>query len=557
MLFCAFFGTAASVVGQESTVIRDVGVFDGDTMLDQTSVLLRGDLIAEVGPDVSAPERSRIIEGRGMTLLPGLIDAHTHTTEVAQLRDALKFGVTTQIDMGTQPEKAAAWRSPPDSVPHDRADLISPGIPATAPGGHGTQFGWDIPTVASPAEAEEFVAHQAAAGADFLKIIIDDGSAYGVRIPTLKSETVAALVQAARAHGLRVWVHVATLKGARKAIAAGADGLAHVWLDSVPPEEFVTELARRHVVVIPTLRAMESVSPGSAATDRRLRTVRRLSQGGVILLAGSDAPNPGTRHGATIHSEMEALVSAGLSTRAVLSGATARAADTFGLSDRGYVRPGYLADLILVGGDPMQDIRETRNISRIWKAGTEIQPAEWSATSHEIKPATSDRDPGRLVSDFDDGDMMTSFGSPWIVTSDRLMGGSSTAELAVTDDGAVGTGGALLIRGSIATGAPFVFAGAMFFPGERPMQPVDLSAVHGIRYWVRGTPGAYRALVFRPEAGPAPAIAEFPIESDWKLVTINWGDFGLASGQDIGAIGIVAGPNTGEFSISVDQVELW
>ena len=97
--------------------------------------------------------------------------------------------------------------------------------------------------------------------------------------------------------------------------------------------------------------------------------VRELSAIGVPLLAGTDAPGPGTTYGASLHWELEHLVDAGMSPPSALAAATSVAARAFRMSDRGRIAPGMRADLLLVDGDPTADIHATRNIVRVWKKG--------------------------------------------------------------------------------------------------------------------------------------------------------------------------------------------
>jgi imidazolonepropionase-like amidohydrolase len=101
--------------------------------------------------------------------------------------------------------------------------------------------------------------------------------------------------------------------------------------------------------------------------------VRQLRLAGVPLLVGTDAPNPGTTHGASVHRELELLMKAGLSATEALAGATSVPARIFGLRDRGTVAPGGRADLLLVEGDPTRDVTETRNIVGIWKQGVMVK----------------------------------------------------------------------------------------------------------------------------------------------------------------------------------------
>jgi hypothetical protein len=129
-------------------VVRNVRVFDGNEVLPVVSVLVRDGRIAAVGSKVEAPAGVEIVDGTGKTLLPGFIDAHGHVRGRALCED-LAFGVTTVLDMATDPAWAAAMRREQrDGQGLDRADLYSAGTLVTAPGGHGTEHE-DIPTIVS------------------------------------------------------------------------------------------------------------------------------------------------------------------------------------------------------------------------------------------------------------------------------------------------------------------------------------------------------------------------------------------------------------------------
>ncbi|MFN2565434.1 MAG: amidohydrolase family protein [Gemmatimonadaceae bacterium] len=250
-----------SAPSAETTVIRNVRVFDGTRVIPGATVVIRNGLIEAVGANVAAPGGARVVDGAGRTLLPGFIDSHTHTVVPTVLEAALAFGVTTQLDMFTVATLAAQLRAEQAARRADaRADLLSAGSVATAPGGHGTQYGVPIPTISSPDSADAFVRARVAEGSDYIKIIVDDGSAYGVRIPTLDEATIRALIAAAHRHGKMAVVHVATLATARQAVAAGADGLVHLWLDSLPDDALVRDMAARRTFVVPTLSVLESVT---------------------------------------------------------------------------------------------------------------------------------------------------------------------------------------------------------------------------------------------------------------------------------------------------------
>lgn len=170
------------------TLIRQVAVFDGRRSQPVQDVLIDGPVIAAVGTDLVAPAGATVLDGTGRTLLPGLIDAHTHTTDTAQLRQALMFGITTELDMGSAPGLARRMRAAADER-DDLADVRVATTGATAPGGHPCQLvelGMiePFPTVAGPDDAEAFVAARVAEGADHLKIFIEDGTAIGKPLPS-------------------------------------------------------------------------------------------------------------------------------------------------------------------------------------------------------------------------------------------------------------------------------------------------------------------------------------------------------------------------------------
>ncbi|MGD1048847.1 MAG: hypothetical protein ABR899_08875, partial [Candidatus Krumholzibacteriaceae bacterium] len=168
MLICgvlmALCGSAAiaAVTAQDETkptcfAIRDVRVFDGQKVIEKTTVLVRDGKIENVAASMKIPADARIIDGSGKTLLPGLIDSHTHMFGTG-LQQSLQFGVTTDIDMFTSVEFLKAMNAQQAVGPNpDRSDLISSGTLATVPGGHGTEYGIAIPTLTKPEEAQAFV----------------------------------------------------------------------------------------------------------------------------------------------------------------------------------------------------------------------------------------------------------------------------------------------------------------------------------------------------------------------------------------------------------------
>ena len=273
----AIYAAATPQGSQSSFAIRDVRVFDGERAIPRATVVIDKGVITAVGADAIPPPGAEIIDGTGRTLIPGLIDAHTHTRRRAELETALAFGVTTRLHMYTLPAFADEMRREQIATGAGaRADLYSAVTVVTTAGGHGSRRPGSPPLLlSSAADADAFVEARVAEGSDYIKIVVDDGSAYGKQWPTLTPATVAAEVGAAHKRQRLAVVHVARLADAREALRGGADGFVHVWLDGTPDAEFLSELQRRRAFVVPTLAVWRSriggVSATAIATDPRLQ----------------------------------------------------------------------------------------------------------------------------------------------------------------------------------------------------------------------------------------------------------------------------------------------
>ncbi|TCO65029.1 amidohydrolase family protein [Actinocrispum wychmicini] len=392
-----------------STAITNVRVFDGEQVLPHHTVVVDGhDITAVGGPP---PEDATVVDGRGGTLLPGLIDAHVHTS-VECLRLALTFGVTTELEMmGYWTVEQRAQVAADDGV----ADVRSALLGLTAPGGHPTQLAdeshgeWVLPTVSTPREAKELVAQRVAEGADYIKVMIEEGSVLkSPGLPQMSAETLAAGVEEAHRLGKQVVAHTLTLEATQQAVDAGVDGLAHLFVDRPHTPEIIAAIADAGMFVTPCLMINASLLGHSAAAfaaDERVRnklspewfttlsgtfnaypegdfadvlaTVVALRDAGVDVLVGTDAhehsgPIGGHAHGASVHHELQLLVRAGFTPIEALRAATTVSARRFGLTDRGTIAPGARADLVLVDGDPTTDISATLSIRDVWRRGARL-----------------------------------------------------------------------------------------------------------------------------------------------------------------------------------------
>jgi imidazolonepropionase-like amidohydrolase len=407
ILRCAIVLCLFAVAHAQKTPIlfRHVRVFDGTQVIPETDVLIEQGKITAIGSNLPA-ESAKVVDGAGKTLLPGLIDAHVHVHSADSLEQALIFGVTTEFDMMMSPRSEYELKSEENDR---RAAFLSAGFPATVPGGHGTEYGMAVPTIVSPSDAQRFVDARLREGSDYIKIMYTAGVSFGRRgeRPTLSKQTMAAVIAAAHERHRLTVVHIGSLQGARDAIDAGADGLAHLFHDGSCPRDFGQFVASHHAFVIPTLSVLHAVC-GPTSSGRRLisdphlapylnhdnisrlkdtfpsadtglisckgatQAIPILQAAGVPILAGTDAPNPGTTYGASLHGELELYVEAGLTPTQALVAATSTPAAVFHLPDRGRIAPGLRADLLLVNGHPDEDIKATRDIVAVFKGGNEV-----------------------------------------------------------------------------------------------------------------------------------------------------------------------------------------
>jgi imidazolonepropionase-like amidohydrolase len=572
----------------QTFVVRHARVFDGARTVASTDVYVRDGMIVAVGRNLAVPAGVPSVDGTGRTLLPGLIDAHTHSYGTAR-RDALRFGVTTELDMfGDYRQIAAAKRDREQHAPVEVADLWSAGTLATVPHGHGTEYGFPIPTLTTPEEAPAFVTARFAEGSDYLKIILEDGSAFGHSLPSLDAPTTNALVAAAHAAHRMAVAHVATEAEADEAVDAHIDGLAHVFMDRVTNDETVRRLRAGDTFVTATLsvaataaranfgqtlvddpRLAPWLARGQTASLRAqfpsdwarapllpnaIENVRRLHAAGVTILAGTDAGNPGTAHGASLHGELELLVRAGLTPTQALAAATALPAARFQLGDRGRIAPGMRADLLLVDGDPTVDITATRSIVAIWKNGAAVD----RALADDEKPAlgkVADADP--LIADFEDGRIAVRHGQNWAITTDQLAGGKSTAQQEWIAGGADGSKGALRVSGVVDPAFPFAWAGTLYMPGDQPFEAVDFGDRTMLTFNVRGDARGLSVMVFSGEATQrVPTIVRFDATAQWSEVRIGLGRFEGADFHRLRGLAFTAGLPAGPFSFEIDDVRI-
>ena len=575
-----------------ATLVQDVRVFDGQRMHAKRSVLINGATIANADFKGAAPAGARVVSGAGKTLLPGLIDAHVHAFQDLGL--PLLFGVTTQVDMFTAvPLMQDVMRRMKDGSNAGQADMFSAGTLATAPGGHGTQFGIPVPTLTKPDQAQAFVDARLAEGSHFIKIVLEEGSP-GRPLNSLDLATARALIEAAHLRSRLAVVHVSTLASAHAALEAGADGLVHLFTgERIEPAQLaaLAKLAKaRKAFVIPTFSVLASMAGiradelladagltalltkaqraslmapyGKTPDPARLAAPKAVTlalfKAGVPILAGTDAGNGGTQYGISMHHEMAALVAAGLTPVQALAAATSVPATSFKLGQRGRIANGHKADLLLVEGDPGADIANTRRIVAVWKDGQDtgaLREAQRAQVAAELsaKPVSALPPDGR-ISDFSAERLGSPFGFGWMPASDAMMGGKSSVKLQGRAK-AEQEPAAVEVKATVAAGSMTPFAGIAFMPGAKPMQPVDLSAVKVIRFRVRGDGQQY--LLHAMSAGASvPGSAPFTAESQWREVVVPLASLKGVDASMISMIAFNAGPTPGSYVFHIADVRL-
>ena len=582
------------IEAQEPIFFTQVDVFDGEKKIESTNVLITKGKIQAMGKDIKAPENAATVDGTGKTLMPGMIDSHTHCWTEADLVQAAIFGVTTELDMMGSPSVGIMLRGQQkDGEANDRADYFSAGSAVTVKDGHGTQFGLTVPTLDRVEDTDQFVNERVREGSDYIKLIHEDGSAYGFSRPTLSKEMFAAAVKAAHRNEKLAVAHVSTQSGAKMAFESGIDGLVHLFADEEMTPDLLSIAQAKSVFVAPTASIISNTvgenrsqalsndknllplltdenlyaiaqtypeMPNAKGTWAKFKNnISKLNKAGIPILAGTDSPNPGTTHGLSMHMELRLLVEAGLTNQQALAAATSVPAKHFSLTDRGRISRGLRADLILVEGDPTEDVKNVARIVGVWKGGHAIDRQsriDSVAAKKEAKANPTAVIGNLMISDFDGSGkkISASFGAGWSQSTDSLMGGNSTAKMELVDGGANNSKSSMKVTGKTRAQQP-AFAGAMFAPGGAMMQPGDISAHQGISFWAKGSGEEFQIMFFFQKRGMFPSTKTFKAEKEWKKYEFNIADFDKCDGTDV--LGIWFGNSTpGEFEFQIDQVEL-
>ena len=412
MFAAAICVDAVAAESAETTILlRPARVFDGTTLHAGWRVLVKGDRILAVGSDVTAPAGAQEMDLAGETLLPGLIEGHSHlflhpynerswddqvlreslalrtVRAVTAARATLLAGFTTARDLGTEGAGYAdvGLKQAIDEgiIPGPRLQVATRALVADgAYGPKGFEPGVEIPQGAEEASGENLVRavrRQIAAGADVIKLYADYRWRPGEEgRPTFSAAELRAATEAAHDAGRAVAIHASTAEGMRRAIAAGVETIEHGYGGT---KEIFAAMKERGVALCPTLAASDAIAryQGWDGRDPAPRTVelsrssfKAARAANVTMCAGGDVGV--FAHGDNVR-ELELMQAAGMPAREVLISATSVNARIFRIDSQvGSVRPGLLADLIAVDGNPTEDVRALRQIRFVMKGGKVVTP---------------------------------------------------------------------------------------------------------------------------------------------------------------------------------------
>lgn len=371
---------------------------------------------------VKIPDDALTLEAKGKFVIPGLIDLHVHLGSTGgpgfrpedytrdrierNLRQYLYFGVTTVRSVGTERDAGFEVRKAQRDGQLFGSRLFTAGRGFTAKGGHPSQEIGDIARQpGTPEDARKQVGELAAQQADLVKIWVD--SLHG-RQPQVSQPIIDAIIEEAATHKIPVHAHIFSLADTRHMTEKGAAGFLHMVRDTEDLNPAFIELLKSHkIIFVPTLirqelgwfytsrgnllrdpdllkdfdpevlNAIRTFTAGKQPDstqqlefDRAKRNSRKLASAGIPMGIGSDGGSSHDLPGIMTHREIEIFTEAGFSPSEAIQAATSNGALALGKLDQlGTIEPGKLADLLILNGNPLENIRNLRRIDRLMLDG--------------------------------------------------------------------------------------------------------------------------------------------------------------------------------------------
>ena len=384
----------------------------GADPIEEGVILVSEGKILEVGTqkEVEIPGRAQLLDVKGKVIMPGIINAHGHVGIADGLKSGYSrenvirdlevnalYGVTTVVSLGNDEEPSSEIRSAQEVPTLDRSRLLVAG---------------EVVTGETPEEVKAAIDRNVEMGVDFIKIRVDDNLGTSKKMP---EEIYKTVIDYSHDLGYRVASHIFYLGDARALLKAGTDYIAHSVRDRSVDQEFIDLMNETKVYYCPTLMREVSTfvfggepdyfndpfftkevdpttidqlrdpermkkiasSPSSrayrVALDTAMVNLKKLADGGVTIVMGTDSGVVGRFPGYFEHLEMEMMVEAGMTPMQVIVASTGGSAKALKLEGLGSLQAGNWADFMVLDKDPLVDIKNTRSISSVWIAGNKTE----------------------------------------------------------------------------------------------------------------------------------------------------------------------------------------
>ncbi len=573
--------------------------------ISRGSILIRNGKIEQILTAVPRDFKGEKLDLAGKWVVPGFNDMHVHSygnlapgnnmqllmaPGVAKMM--LYCGVTGFLDLFSAENEILRLRDQQRQSGLPGADIYCAGPILTCTGGHGTEYGVPTRLINSPAEAEKEIAELAPKKPDVIKIVYDH--AFG-RMPTIDHATMEAAVKAAARHGIKTVVHIGNWQDTKEALLAGANAITHLFGEEIP-HDLVALMKQKNVYSIPTMTVetelvhfaqnpalLDNALLAAVATpavitayrdtskfDNRTkgwmrwqksmhancyRSIKKLADGGVKIMAGTDAGNFGIFQGFSVHREMQIMAQAGLSNWQALAAATTVPGEFLGQPFG--VRPGSLANLVVLEASPVENIANTQKIAMVIHHGKVVNRGELIKSEAPL-PSTS-RSAQALLDDFSKTDLTSAFGAKWEQTLDNYLGGKSTLEHEYRD-------GTLRVWGKLqpASGAPGVVGLSLDL--DKTGTLFDVSQFSGLRLRIKNVAGPLFLKIITSGVSNydyhqvmVAASTEFQtLELPFAQFRQLWSAPVAWTGKDVRGIALwVSGFQPAEFEFVVDKIEFY